>query len=48
MNQPKYLEGVVMHRPAPDGRLLTVIPLTYSRARINRGSSDGMFYDDGW
>ena len=45
---PVYLEGVVCHKPAPDNKLITVIPLTFSRGRINRGSADGAFYSDGW
>jgi hypothetical protein len=45
---PTYLEGVVCHKAAPDDKLITVIPLTFSRGRINRGSGDGCFYSDGW
>lgn len=29
-----------------DGREITVVPLTFGRARLTIGS--GMFYDDGW
>lgn len=45
---PKYLEGVLCHKPAPDDKLITVISLTFARARINRGSGDGSGYSDGW
>jgi hypothetical protein len=45
---PEYLVGVICHKPAPDGKLITVIHLTFGRARINRGTGDGCFYDSGW
>jgi hypothetical protein len=46
--RPECLIGVICHKPAPDDKLITVIPLTYGRGRINRGSGDGTFYSDGW
>jgi len=46
--RPEYLEGVVCHKKAPNDTLITVIPLTYSRGRINRGGASGAFYDSGW
>jgi len=45
---PEYLEGTLCHKKAPDDKLITVIPLTYSRGRINRGGASGAFYDSGW
>jgi hypothetical protein len=45
---PKYLEGTFAHKSAPGDKLITVIALTFNRARINRGSGDGCFYSDGW
>lgn len=45
---PMYLEGVVCHKPAPGDKLITVIPLTFNRGRINLGTGDGAFYDSGW
>jgi len=35
-------------RDFPDGRTVEVIPLTYGRARIVIGPTDGMTYSDGW
>lgn len=32
----------------PDGRVLTVDPLTFGRARLNISSDPGYTYDDGW
>ncbi len=34
-------------RVLPDGRLLTVAPLTFGRARLTIGYGTS-FYDDGW
>jgi len=50
MTEPNsiYLEDVICHKPAPNNKLITVIPLTFGRGRINRGSTDGAFYFDGW
>ena len=48
MVDPQYLEGVLAHKPAPHDKLITVIPLTFDRARINLGPGNGMFYDSGW
>lgn len=31
-----------------DGRLATVIELTFARARITIGPANQPFYDDGW
>ena len=45
---PRFLEGVLCHKSAPDDKLITVVLLTFGRARINRGSGDGCFYSDGW
>jgi len=45
---PEYLVGVLCHKPAPADKLITVIPLTFNRGRINRGDGDGAFYSDGW
>jgi hypothetical protein len=47
--QPRHLEGVICWKfTLDDKHLITVIPLTYARARINLGSLDGAFYDSGW
>lgn len=35
-------------RDLPDGRTITVDPLTYGRARINIGPTNTQFYDDGY
>lgn len=32
----------------PDGRELTIYPLTYGRARLVVGPPGEPFYDDGW
>lgn len=32
----------------PDGRELSLLPLTYGRARLVVGPPDSPFYDDGW
>jgi hypothetical protein len=32
----------------PDGREVTVIPLTFGRARIHIGVKASLAYDDGW
>ena len=46
---PEFLAGVICWKRTPnDERLITVIELSFGRARINRGSIDGAFYDDGW
>lgn len=34
-------------RPLPDGRVITVIPLTFSRARVTIGP-DAPWYQDQW
>jgi hypothetical protein len=48
-DDPKHLEDVICWKFTPDEKkLITVIPLTYARARINRGTLCGAFYDDGW
>ena len=46
--KPEYLEGTLCHKAAPEGKLITVIPLTYARGRINLGCGSGAFYDSGW
>ena len=46
--KPEYLVGTLCHKKAPGDKLVTVVLLTFNRARINRGSGDGCFYDDGW
>lgn len=48
MPDPEFLEGVICWKRTPDDKLITVIELTFQRARINRGSANGAFYDDGW
>lgn len=35
-------------RLLPDGREVTVYPLTYGRARLVVGPPNSDFYDDGW
>lgn len=35
-------------RDLGDGRELSVIPLTFNRARLHIGSKGSMCYDDGW
>jgi hypothetical protein len=35
-------------RDLPDGRQLSVDPLTYGRARLHISSMPGFTYDDGW
>jgi len=48
MPDPRFLIGTVCHKPAPDDKLITVIPLTFGRGRINRGCGSGATYDDSW
>ena len=35
-------------RLLPDGRRLTVTPLTYGRARLHVGPDGALYYDDEW
>ena len=46
--KPTHLGGVVCWKYAPNGQLVTVVPLTFNRARINLGEPSGAFYDSGW
>lgn len=46
MTQSSEREGP--NRLLPDGRELSVMPLTYGRARLVVGQPGSMFYDDGW
>jgi hypothetical protein len=41
------IEGVLAQRDLPDGRILSVQPLTYGRARLCVGR-DTLTYDDGY
>jgi hypothetical protein len=46
---PEHLEGVIVWKFTPDEKkLITVIPLSFGRARINLGTACGAFYDSGW
>ena len=45
---PRFLIGTICHKSAPGGKLITVIPLTYDRGRINLGCGSGATYDSGW
>jgi hypothetical protein len=38
----------IAKKELPDGKELTVIPLTYGRARLHVGERGSMFFDDGW
>lgn len=38
----------IAQRIMPDGRVASVVPLTFGRARIVIGPSDLAVYDDGW
>jgi hypothetical protein len=40
--------GFIAVRMLPDGRALTVVPLTYGRARLCLGPGDLMTYTDAW
>lgn len=41
------IEGVLAQKTLPDGRIVTITPLTYARARITIGR-DEQTYDRGW
>jgi hypothetical protein len=38
----------VILKIANDGRAISILPLTYGRARLVIGPLRGPFYDDGW
>jgi len=38
----------IHHKNLPNGRTITVWPLTYGRARLVIGQTDAPWYDDGW
>jgi hypothetical protein len=40
-------EDFIAQRTLPDGRLLSVVPLTFGRARVTIGF-DQATYEDGW
>ncbi len=42
------MDDFLYQRVLADGRLITVVPLTYSRARITIGPVSCGWYDDGW
>lgn len=46
MTTPKRL--TLFERPLGDGRELTVIPLTYGRARLTVGPAGAGYYADAW
>lgn len=39
---------VYIARELEDGRELTVVPLTFGRARLHIGPRGGDWFDDGW
>lgn len=41
------IEGALRQRTLSDGRIVAIVPLTFSRARITIGL-DEMTYEDGW
>ncbi len=41
------IEGAILMKPVPDGRIVAIVPLTYARARITIGR-DELTYEDGW
>lgn len=41
------IEGVLVQKNLPDGRIVTVTPLTYGRARITIGK-DELTYEHGY
>jgi hypothetical protein len=41
------MDDTIVERTLPDGRILSVIPLTYGRGRVTI-ARDRMFYDDAW
>lgn len=45
---PRFLVGVLCHKKAPNNKLITVVHLTFGRARINLGCGSGATYDSGW
>jgi hypothetical protein len=47
MKIDELIEGTLYHRVLNDGRLVTVVPLTFRRARITIGPLD-LIYSDGW
>lgn len=40
--------GSLAWRLLPDGRLATIIPLTFGRARLTVGPANELWYADGW
>ena len=43
------INGTTADKPLPDGRLLTVIPILFGRARLTVGPQKCVFgYDDVW
>ncbi len=44
---PPNIPGTLFACGLPDGRIATIIPLTFGRARLTVGP-DESFYDDGW
>lgn len=41
------IEDALKEKTLPDGRIVAIIPLTYSRARITIGRDEST-YEDGW
>jgi hypothetical protein len=35
-------------KPLPGGRVATVLPLTYGRARLHVGPAGEQWFEDGW
>lgn len=41
-------EGVLFEKLLPDGREVTIQPLSFGRARLTVGPAGAPWYDDGW
>lgn len=41
-------DGFLADRVLPDGRWLTLVPLTFGRSRLCIGPKGADHYDDGW
>ena len=39
------IEGTVCQKTLPDGRILTVTPMTYGKGRITIGTDEETYYD---
>ena len=45
---PAGVGGTIVCRLLPEGKLASVSPMTFGKSRINRGTLDGLFFEDGW